>query len=397
VRIGRANLNGCIRGTGCDYNTNSLLSPPAPATPPIPGDQFVVFGYSQSAVIAALVKQDLIDNPEMTTTDTSFFLLANATRPNGGFLSRGPKGLTIPILGITFYGPAPTNSCDTGPCMPTVDVAAQYDGLGGDAAVSLTNPLAVLNAAAGYLLLHGDLQNKSFEDARYQGSYGDTDYYIVPAQRLPLLMLLEPIVPSPILTLLEPPIKAAIEAGYRRDINPGVPVPVSLLPFAGNPLTALGNILLAVPTGVDDALAEVANDPTFRPLGTAPVTSPFGVGGPALPDPPPAAADGASPAQSGAAAQQNSQLRTPGTAKRPGELGTATASTSQGAPGSKADATSSSTRSVTRTDQAKVRGPIGSGSAPRSGALSPAQSTGQSDSATGGAGSTADHANQAAA
>ena len=288
VRIGRENLLGCVRGTACQYNTSNLLSPPAPAAKPIAGDEFTIFGYSQSAVIASLVKQDLIDTPGQTPTIGSFFLLANAMRPNGGFFARGPKGLTIPILGVTFYGAAPTNSCDTGQCYPTIDVAAQYDGLGGDAAVSLTNPLAVANAVAGYLYLHGDLQNRDFGDALYQGSYGDTDYYIVPARRLPILLPFEGIIPSPLLTLFEAPIKAAIEGGYARDINPGVPVPVGLLPFT-NPIQAIINILLAIPTGIDDAIAEFSNNPAFRPLGTAVVTSPFGVGGPALPDPPPPA------------------------------------------------------------------------------------------------------------
>ena len=63
-------------------------------------------------------------------------------------------------------------------------------------------------------------------------------------------------------------------------------MPVGLLPFT-DPIQAIFNILLAIPTGIDDALSELTGNPTFRPLGTAVVTSPFGVGGPALPDPPP--------------------------------------------------------------------------------------------------------------
>ncbi len=76
-----------------------------------------------------------------------------------------------------------------------------------------------------------------------------------------------------------------IEGGYARDVNPGVATPVSLLPFR-DPVKAIINILVAIPTAIDDAIAEATNDPSFRPLGTAPVTSPFGVGGPELPDPP---------------------------------------------------------------------------------------------------------------
>jgi hypothetical protein len=285
VAVGLDNVSACLTTGPCSYNTNPTLSPPAPATPPVPGEPTDVFGYSQSAVVAALMKRALLADPNHPPVDLSFFLLADPMRPNGGFLSRGPQGLTIPFLGVTFYGPAPTNSCEVGDCMETVDLAAQYDGLGGDAAVGLTNVLAVANAALGYYYLHGDLQNKSFADARYQGSYGDTDYYLVPTPRLPVLMPFEPFVPSPILTALDAPLRAAIEAGYAHDINPGVPVGVSLLPFR-NPVQAAVNVLVAIPTGIDDAIAEATHDPTFRPLHTKPVTSPFGVGGPELPPPP---------------------------------------------------------------------------------------------------------------
>ena len=98
-------------------------------------------------------------------------------------------------------------------------------------------------------------------------------------------MPFESFVPSPILTLLEAPLKAAIEAGYARDVNPGVATKVGLLPFR-NPVQAIVNIIKAIPVGIDDAIAEATGDPTNRPLGTDPVTSPFGVGGPELPDPP---------------------------------------------------------------------------------------------------------------
>ena len=67
---------------------------------------------------------------------------------------------------------------------------------------------------------------------------------------------------------------------------------MGLLPFL-NPVQAILNIIVAIPTGIDDAIAEATGDPTNRPLGTAPVTSPFGVGGPELPEPPSAEDDAA--------------------------------------------------------------------------------------------------------
>ncbi len=285
VAEGFANLNGCVRGTGCQYNTNTGLDPDPPLVAPAPGGSFVIFGYSQSAVIASLVKQDLIDNPPEETTIASFFLLANPMRPNGGILALGAQGPTIPIPGVTFYGATATNSCEMGTCYPTTDVAAQYDAIGGDAPVNPTNLLAVLNAAAGFYYLHGDLQNGSFDNALYQGSYGDTDYYLVPARRLPILLPFGPLVPSPILTALDAPLRVLIEGAYARDVNPGIATGIGLLPFR-NPIQTALNLVAAIPTGIDDGLAEAAGDPTFRPLGTTAATSPFGVGGPDLPEPP---------------------------------------------------------------------------------------------------------------
>jgi hypothetical protein len=293
VASGLANVSRCIRGSSeCSYNS---VVPDAPEGTPDATDEFAVFGYSQSAVVASLLKKDIIENPdaypELQPGDVSFFLLSNPMRPNGGVLARGPEGLTIPIIGITFYGATPTNSCNaSGECYDTVDVAAQYDGLGGDAPASLTNLLAIANAVAGYYYFHGDMQNASLEDAEYQGSHGDTDYYLVRAKRLPILMPFEAFVPSPILTLLEAPLKAAIEAGYARDVKPGVATKVGLLPFR-DPVQAIVNIVKAIPVGIDDAIAEASGDETNRPLGTDPVTSPFGVGGPELPEPSPAGGD----------------------------------------------------------------------------------------------------------
>ncbi|HEX2214643.1 MAG TPA: PE-PPE domain-containing protein, partial [Mycobacterium sp.] len=292
VQAGLANLSSCVRGTGCVYNDDAQIDPQAPAGPPVAGDEFDIFGYSQSAMIASLLKRDLIENPGETPPVVSFFLLANPMRPNGGILARGFRGMTIPLIGITFHGATPTNSCDVGDCMPTVDAAAQYDIFGGDAPASLTNVLAIANAVLGYVYLHGELQNANFDGALYQGSHGDTDYYLYPTARLPLLRPFEGFVPSPILTALNAPLQAAIEGAYRRDVNPGIVTGMTLLPFH-NPVQTILNILRAIPTGIDDALAEATGDPTFRPLGTSPSTSPFGVGGPDLPAAPEAALAGA--------------------------------------------------------------------------------------------------------
>ena len=278
VEDGQENLNGCIRLTGCDFN--GAVSSGYPAGPTT-NDDFVVFGYSQSAVVASLVKRDLIANPPAAAQqDTKVVIIANPMRPTGGILGMGLQGLTIPIVGITFYGDTPTNSCvDSGPCYRTDDIAQEYDLLGGDAPVVLWNILAWVNSALAYAQLHGNVPNVSMNDPRvfHQGTYGDTDYYMIGARRLPVLMPLETAgVPGPLLAFFDAPLRVLIEWGHYHNINPGEPTGFQLLP-SSDPITFVINLVGSIPVGIDDALQEAG---IGRVLGTADVFRPFGVGGP---------------------------------------------------------------------------------------------------------------------
>jgi hypothetical protein len=302
VAGGRQNLGQCLDNTAnnCGYNNDPDVDSPA-GEPPLPGpnEHFIVFGYSQSAVVASLVKNDLINDPtpDQNLDGTEFVLVSNPMRPNGGILGRGFEGQTIPIIGIPFYGPT-QNSCPTAdPCspaeeddlvFPTVDVAQQYDFLGGDAPARL-DPLAFANSIAAYSLLHGLMPNRSIAPGGtdpndpyviYQDTYGDTTYYMVTAPRLPLLMLIEQAgVPGPVLALPDALLRVWIEDKYRRDLSPGEHVPFELSPI-GNPINLVGNMLGAIPVGIDDTVQQATGaGSTLRPLGTANVYRPFGVGG----------------------------------------------------------------------------------------------------------------------
>ena len=280
VAVGRANLGNCLRGAPCVAH----IYPDGPGTT----SDYVVFGYSQSAVVASLAKRDLINNPEGAPVGTSSVLLANPMRGNGGILARGPEGLTIPFLEITFYGATPTNTCQTtdGPCYRTVDVAQQYDALGGDFPVEPLNFLALANSIAAFVYLHGDVPNVGMDEALYQGQKGDTTYYLIAAEILPILRPLQDIgVPKAILLVADAPMRVMIEKAYARDVNPGEPTPFRFLP-SGNPITYIGNLAGSIPVGIDDGFDE-AN--LGRPFNTPDIDRPFGVGGPPLPAPPPAA------------------------------------------------------------------------------------------------------------
>ena len=86
-------------------------------------DHLVIFGYSQGALVANREKQRLAEQyPEGTEApDIEFVLTGDPNVPNGGLAARFP-GLYIPILDITFNGPALTDTQ-----FHTVEVIRQYD------------------------------------------------------------------------------------------------------------------------------------------------------------------------------------------------------------------------------------------------------------------------------
>lgn len=282
VAQGVANLGDCLGGA-CDYNEGA--SSPVPLAPSTTGSApYIIYGYSQSAVVASLVKNQLIEDQPAGLDGTTFYLISNPMRPNGGILGRGFEGFTIPLIGITFYGPtenscAPTGCTDEDFVTPTVDVAQEYDFLGGDAPARL-NALAFTNSIMAYALLHGNVQNHQLDEPGMidQGTYGDTHYYMIASETVPLLLpLVNAGVPAPALAIPNEILKVWINDAYIRDKSPGEHVQFQLSPI-GNPISLIGNTLGAIPVGIDTTV-EGFTTPGNRPLGTQP-SGPFGVGGP---------------------------------------------------------------------------------------------------------------------
>lgn len=272
VAVGRDLLDGCIRGAAC----TATVSPyETTGSTTFTDAVYVVFGQSQSAVISSYEKSDLIARPPVGAT-VSFVLLSNENRPNGGILERF-VGVYIPILGITFNGATPTNSPEATP-LTTVDIAAQYDGWA-DFPTNPLNLLADLNAVLGAVYLHGDV--KAYSGApQLQGYFQDTAYYLLPDELLPLVIPLSriPVFGPPLAEALDPPLRVLVEAGYDRTINPGQPTPAKYLYFP-NPIKMLVDVVVAIPTGWDDAIASITGNPANRPFHTAPQPV-YGVGGP---------------------------------------------------------------------------------------------------------------------
>jgi hypothetical protein len=286
VAAGRANLSRCLAAA-----PDCVFNPDVGSVAPRPDDAVLVFGYSQSAVIASLAKRDLISVYQPGDPTVSMMVVANPMRPNGGILERFAGWPTIPILGVSFDGASPTDSADRGDgrhAYPTVDVVRQYDALGGDFPLRPLNLLATLNALMGYGLQHGEAVDVPFGDATYQGREGDTTYYMITADIVPLLEPLAPFVPAPILRAVDAPLRVLIENAYDRDIGPGTPVRARWWPVHHVARLAR-DLLQSVPVAVDNLVEGFGGR---RILGTD-APGPFGVGGPDLP-----AAEGPSEAAS---------------------------------------------------------------------------------------------------
>lgn len=195
-----------------------------------PGAPIVVFGYSQSAAIVTTEKRLLTEAVAQgqQAPPVSFVVIGNAGRPNGGINERF-SGLWLP--GWTFSGATPTDTP-----FPTVDIARQYDPAADFPRYPL-NLLALANALMGLFYAH-DYSQVTLDptDPRYNAGtlvqhYGDTTYYFIPAQHLPLLQPLWDLGISPqLLGAIEPTLRVLVEYGYDRGLSPGVPAPVGLFP-----------------------------------------------------------------------------------------------------------------------------------------------------------------------
>ena len=114
-----------------------------------PNEALVIYGYSQGAVIANIEKQKLAEQyPKGTEApDIDFVLSGDGNLPNGGVAARFP-GLYVPILDLTFNGPAPTDTQ-----FDTVEIIRQYDG-SSDFPLYPLNLVSTANAVLGIVYVH---------------------------------------------------------------------------------------------------------------------------------------------------------------------------------------------------------------------------------------------------
>jgi hypothetical protein len=227
-----------------------------------------IFGYSIGAYAASEYKLNFskhwADDPD-DAPDLTFVVIANTRRPNGGLSSRWGVPST----------PTETAGAPAGD-ITTFDVVRQYDG-GADYPTNPLNPLAYANASMGLWSVHLDYGSVDMDDALPQGTYGDTEYYLIPTRLLPLLMPVNSIpgIGPMLADAMDPVLRVLVEAGYDRTGNPGEPTPFNFM-YSPDPLTLSQNLQLAIKVGQDNWSEDMGMG---RPLGTV-RPGPYGVGGP---------------------------------------------------------------------------------------------------------------------
>jgi hypothetical protein len=227
----------------------------------------VVFGYSQSASISTEVMRELAGQG-VPSTDVHFVLIGNPDNPVGG--SEVVTSNLYPQY-LQDYVATPND------LYPTDVYTHEYDGVA-DFPKYPINLLSDLNAALGFIYEHGtylSLTSEQISDAiQLPTSVADTmvNYYIIPAESLPLLdpLRLIPILGQPLYDLLEPDTQILVNLGYGSidqgwaSGNADVVSTAGLFPTdinLGDLSTALFN---GLQQGVSHFFADLGNPDTYK-------------------------------------------------------------------------------------------------------------------------------------
>ncbi|WP_241011146.1 PE-PPE domain-containing protein [Mycobacterium camsae] len=222
------------------------------------GDNVSIFGYSQSATVAAIEMKKLATslNPP-TPRQVSFTLVGDPGNPNGGLAARFP-GISVPSLGVTSPGATPDN------LYPTRVYTIEYDGVADFPRYPL-NIVSTLNALAGMGYLHQNYLLLTPEQIAGAIPLTDTrgptttQYYMIPTKNLPLLEPLRalPVLGNPLADLIQPDLRVIVNLGYG-DPNygystspPNVPTPFGVFPEI-DPGAVLRALAAGTREGIDD-------------------------------------------------------------------------------------------------------------------------------------------------
>jgi PE-PPE domain/PE family len=239
------------------------------SNPANPNNTVTVFGYSQSSIISALEMQNLAAgtsafgaNPP-NVNQLNFVLVGNEMNPNGGLLSRFPN-LTIPSLGLTFYG-----AMDANTPYHVANYTLEYDGFADFPKYPL-NVVSDVNAVAGIVFVHTTylstpqaVINSATTLTTSPGYTGNTTYFMIPTQNLPLLdpLRLLPGIGNPLADLIQPDLQVIVNLGYG-DPYHGYSTSYANLPtpFGLWPSLPPGTVLNALAAGTQQGFHDFSAD-----------------------------------------------------------------------------------------------------------------------------------------
>jgi hypothetical protein len=226
----------------------------------------VLFGYSQGSIVLADAQPQLAA-AGVPSDDVHMVMVGDTSIPNGGLLERFdlPNGTdpTFPSLGLTF------SSGQSSDLYPTDVYTNEYDGFA-DFPRYPIDFLADINAYLGIITQHlayFGIPSEQIADAiQLPTSAADTltNYYMIPAESLPLLdpLRLIPFLGNPLADLLQPDMSVLVNLGYGSITNgwsPGdadVQTPLGFLP----PLSVLAQVPEALVNGLSKGITDAAAD-----------------------------------------------------------------------------------------------------------------------------------------
>jgi diacyltrehalose acyltransferase len=229
-------LGGNLMGQELDMNTAIFTTYAA--------DHIVFVGYSTAATSLTLEMNEIDALPaghRPDPADLTFVLIGDPNNPDGGIGER--LNSLDPNVPYDVATPPDTP-------YPTDIYTIQYDGIA-DFPQYPSNILADLNEVAGVFSAHLDYPTLTPEELASAvqlptspGYAGDTTYFMIPTQDLPLLdpLRLIPVVGPALADLMQPDLRVLVDLGYDRTGFANVPTPFTL--SAPNvDMTALSNEL----------------------------------------------------------------------------------------------------------------------------------------------------------
>ncbi len=230
----------------------------------------LVYGYSQSAVVASLEMSQL-QAEGVSPSLVNFYIVGNPMNPNGGFFERF-AGLQFQSIGLDFYGAAPANP------YPTTMVTIEYDSWADFPRYPLdilsdVNAITSLNHFYYHVLTTQQLNSAVVLPTSGPSA---TTYLMIPATDLPLLNPIRgiPFIGNPIADLLQPDLTYLVNLGYGDPLygwstSPAnVPTPAGLFP----PLSAFQELPGLLQSGAQLGVQNFIGD--FTGTGPNPVTLP---------------------------------------------------------------------------------------------------------------------------